>query len=113
MTHYLPHILSLLIAGAGWFYLFYSQAAKTLSSLEGQAANRRRVRLRRAGGALMFVLAILIFAGMETIDPARSPNTFIWVWFGVMLVMFLILLLALMDVRLTASLRKQFKDGKP
>jgi hypothetical protein len=110
MRAYLPHILALLIAAAGWFYMFYSQAATRLAAFESKAANRKRVMLRRLGGGLMFLLAVMIFAGLETIDPKQSPNAFVGVWAGVVVVMFAILVLALVDVRLTGDLRRRDKD---
>ncbi len=111
MKSYLPHILALLIAAAGWFYMFYSQAAQRLAPFEEQSVNRRRVRLRRMGGGMMFLLAVLIFAGLETIDPGQSPSAFVIVWAGVVLAMFVVLVLALLDLRLTARLRRRHKDS--
>jgi peptidoglycan/LPS O-acetylase OafA/YrhL len=92
--------------------MFYSKAAARLAPFESAAVNRRRIRLRRIGGAMMFLLAVLTFAGLETIDPRRSPNAFVGVWAGVVVLMFVILVLALMDMRLTGNLRRRDKDGR-
>jgi drug/metabolite transporter (DMT)-like permease len=112
MTAYLPHILSLLIGAAGWYYMFYSRAAQQLAPFESEAVNRRRVRYRRVGGGLMCVLAVLIFAGLVTIDPGRSPSAFVFTWAGVVVVTFAVLVLALKDVRMARDLRGKSKDDR-
>ena len=57
-------ILALLVvAAAGWFYMFYSRAAHSLTGIENDEINLKRIRLRRVGGLVMFVLAIFFFAG--------------------------------------------------
>ena len=111
MIHYLPGILSLLIAVAGWHYLFYSRAAQRLAreagGLEDDRSNRRRVRLRRANGFVMLLLAVAIFAGTYTADEKTTPNAFVLVWSAAMLLILLLVVLALFDVLLTAKLRRE------
>ncbi len=53
----LTAILALLTGVAGWFYLFFSRAARRLGGVEQQRANRWRNRLRRVNGIVMIVLA--------------------------------------------------------
>ena len=101
----LPTIFALLTGVAGWFYLFYSQAAHRLSGIEDKRLNRRRVRLRRAGGVVMLALAVLFYAGFHTVDPQNDPNAFVTVWLCVFVLLAMIIVLALLDMRLTYRLR--------
>ena len=102
----LSGILSLLIAVAGWFYMFYSRAAHRLGVIESAPANLRRIRLRRINGFAMFLLAVGLFAGVWSVDPKRTPSLFVFIWVGVFLLLFVVVVLALIDVRLTARLRR-------
>jgi hypothetical protein len=108
--HYLPGILSLLIAIAGWHYMFYSRAAQRLArqsgGLEDDRSNRQRIRLRRLNGLVMLMLAVAIFAGTYTADEKTTPNAFVLVWSAAMLLILLLVILALFDVVLTARLRR-------
>jgi len=99
-------IFSLLVAAAGWYYMFYSRAVANLSSIEDQSINRRRLRLRRAGGFIMFLLAIALFAGFHSVDSATSAQAFVLVWLSVFVLLLTVLLLAMADVRLTWKLRR-------
>ena len=101
--------LALIIATAGWHYLFYSQAAQRLSGVEEERLNRMRVRLRRAGGVVLLVLGPTFFAGFRTLLPEThfDPTTFLALWLTVLGLMGLMVILALVDVRLTWKLRKQ------
>jgi hypothetical protein len=101
----LSAVFSLLVAAAGWYYMFYSRAVANLSSIEDQAINRRRLRLRRAGGFIMFLLAIALFAGFHTVDSATSAQAFVLVWLSVFVLLLTVLLLAMADLRLTWKLR--------
>ena len=102
----LSGILSLLIAVAGWYYMFYSRAAHRLSTIESAPANLQRIRLRRVNGFAMFLLAVGLFAGVWSIDPKRTPGLFGLVWVSVFILLLVIVILALMDVRFTAKLRR-------
>ena len=64
----LPAILALLTGVAGWFYLFFSKAAHGLAGIEEDRLNRRRVRLRRVGGAVMLLLAVGFYLGFYAAD---------------------------------------------
>jgi len=105
----LATILALLIATAGWHYLFYSRAAERLCGVEEERLNRLRVRLRRAGGVVLLVLGPTFFAGFRTLLPEThfEPFTFLALWLAVMGLMGLMVILALVDVRLTWKLRQK------
>lgn len=98
-------IFSLLTAAAGWYYLFYSNAARRLQPIESQRINLARVRLRRVGGIVMILLAVLFFAGFQE-KIAASGAAYIAIWLIVLLLLLLIVVLALIDLRLTWALRR-------
>ena len=102
----LPGIFSLIVGAAGWYYLFYSRAAEKLVAIEAAEVNRQRSRLRRLGGFCMLLLAVCMSAGFYTFDPKRAPAAFLATWITVFFLLFLIVLFALLDVRLTAKLRR-------
>ena len=109
----MPAIFSLLVAIAGWFYLFYSQAAYRLHGIEDERINRRRIRLRRANGFVMLLLAGFFFAGFYRVDVKESPGPFLAVWIVVFFLMFLVVLLGLLDVWFTAKLRRNRPNTPP
>ena len=96
--------IPLLVGVAGWYYLFYSRAAHRLATIEVNAANARRIRLRRMNGAVMLVLAALIYIGARGIDPEQRPRAFLAVWIGVFFLLLAVVVLALVDLRLTMKL---------
>ena len=102
----LTTILSLLIGIAGWYYLFYSRAAEKLAAVEPHRLNRLRVWLRRAGGLVLLLLAPLFFAGFNSVDPAAEPDAFVAIWVSVVVLLFVNVLLATVDVGLTIKLRR-------
>src|SRR5918993_627314 len=100
MRPYLPAMFSLVVAAAGWFYMFYSKAAHNLSGMENDARN-----LRRVGGFIMFLLAIAFFVLFQP----YVWNSSVKALGMLLLVMFLLLaivVLGLIDLRLTWQLRK-------
>jgi len=107
---YFPAIFSIIIAAAGWYYLFYSPAASRLAGIESSVNNSRRRRLRRANGTVLFALAVAFFAGFYTVDADNNPHAFVLVWLAVFALLFIAVVLALMDVRLTAKLRREHRD---
>ena len=114
MIRYLPAIFSLLVAAAGWFYLFYSRAAHNLSGIEDPVINRRRMTLRRVGGVAMFLLAIAFFAGFYTFDPSTQGESFLVTWVAVLVLLMAITVLGLLDLRMTWQLRKRSpRRGSP
>ncbi len=111
--HPLAAILSLLIAAAGWFYMFYSRAAEKLADIEAQAINLRRIRMRRAGGLAMFLLAIFFFAGFRPVNNEESARWYLFIWMMVILLLGLIVILGLIDLRLTMKLRRHRRQDPP
>jgi len=106
-------LFALIVATAGWFYMFYSRAAQKLGGVEGAATNLQRVRLRRVNGFMMFLLAVGIFAGVWTFDWRLSPLPFMLIWVGVFVLLFVMVVLALLDLRLTAKLRRNARAQPP
>lgn len=102
-------ILAAATAAAGWYYLFYSRAAHKLEGVESERINRRRARLRRAGGGVLLVLGTLFFAGSQDV----APVAFLLIWSGVMVLLLAIVVLALIDLRLTWQLQKKRRHGPP
>ena len=108
----LTAILALLTGVAGWFYLFFSRAARRLGGVEQQWANRWRNRLRRVNGVVMIVLAALLYGGTYAADENLHPKEFILIWMSVTLLVGVILLLVLIDLRLTIVLRERLRRGQ-
>ena len=109
---YLAGIFALLTGAAGWYYLFYSRAAHRLSDIEDERLNARRVRLRRVGGVAMLLLGGFLFAGFYNLDnAAQSPGAFLGVWVTVFALLIVIVVLAMIDVRLTHRLRRARQRG--
>ncbi len=105
-------ILALLVGIAGWYYLFYSTAASRLAGLEESAANGRRRRLRRVNGGVMLVLAGLFYLGFA-LDPHLQPKPFVSVWVAVVVLLAVVLALAVIDLRLTAGIRRRLRRPEP
>lgn len=115
---YLPGIFALLVAAAGWFYLFYSRAAAKLTGVEEDRPNRLRIGLRRANGIVMILLAVAFYAGYYT----TAPNSPWWAfcWLSVLVLLAAILILAMIDLHLTRKfwqarrdLRRELRQGPP
>ncbi|HEX8525166.1 MAG TPA: hypothetical protein VF669_23145 [Tepidisphaeraceae bacterium] len=112
----LPGALAFLIGAAGWFYLFYSRAASNLSLIEDQKLNARRVSFRRFNAVLMLILAVLLAVGYYAFDPeqltAQNRAVLAIVWLAVLALLSGILILALIDVRLTYKLRQAIRERR-
>ena len=108
----LPGVLALLIGVAGWFYLFYSKATSNLSTIEEQRLNARRTNLRRVGALIMLLLAVLIAVGTYGLDPERPTAGFFVLWLVVIGLLMAIVILALVDVRLTVRLRMALRERR-
>ncbi len=104
-------IVSLLIAIVGWYYTFDTHAAEKLATVENAGINRLRIRLRRAGGCAMMALAICFFAGFYTVDFRDQPHAFVAIWIAVIALLATLVVLALVDLRLTSKLRR--RRGQP
>ena len=109
---YLAGIFALLTGASGWFYLFYSRAAQRLSGIEEQRLNDQRVALRRVGGVVMLLLAGFFFTGVYALDqPGWAPLTIMFVWLAVFVLLIAVVVLALIDLRLTRKLRSRRDKG--
>ena len=107
---YLVAIFSLLVAVAGWHYLFYSRAAQRLEGIEDERLNRKRVLLRRIGGGVMLGLAGCFLSLFWSFDLDRTEHvsaTFFVVLLAIFGLLATIVVLALIDLRLTHQLRKR------
>lgn len=102
---WLPIIFCLIVATAGWYYMFYTHAADNLASVEASAVNRRRVRLRRVGGFAMILLALLFYYGVNALEY-RNAAAAAWFLFAVLALMMVIIALGLYDLRLTNRIRR-------
>ena len=98
-------IFSLLVAAAGWYYMFYSRAATNLQGIEEQRLNRWRQRLRQTNGAVVMLLAIGVFALTNKFEPTSSPAIAACILMAVMVLLAIMMLLGLLDLRLTWRLR--------
>jgi hypothetical protein len=113
MISALPAIFSLLVAAAGWYYIFYSSAATRLAPIEHTGINRMRIFLRRAGGVVMILLATTFYAGIVAVERQNGPAAAGFL-FAVACLMIVVISLALVDLRLTRGLRKsQGKEHHP
>ena len=108
----LPGILALLIGVAGWFYLSYSRAAANLSNIEDQRVNTLRTMLRRVGAAVMLILATLLAVGTYGFDLEHPSIQFFMIWLAVLVLLIAIVVLGLIDVRLTFKLRHTFRQRR-
>ena len=109
ITRALPGVLALLVGVAGWFYLFYSRAAANLSGIEDAKLNSRRAHLRRFGAVVMLTLAVLIAVGSYGFDPEHPTAQFFMLWLVVIALLFMMMILGLIDVRLTYRLRRSMR----
>ncbi|MFI5380190.1 MAG: hypothetical protein ACHRHE_12905 [Tepidisphaerales bacterium] len=104
---WLTGIFALFVAGAGWHYLFYSRAARRLETVEQQAANALRTRLRRIGGLCMLLLGGALFALLNVLDLERPSAAAAALLLAILILLGTITALALVDLRLTWRLRRR------
>lgn len=104
---YIPAIFAFLVAAAGWFYLWHSDAAAALKGLEEAPLNRLRIRLRRIGGAAMLLLALCFYLGYIFVTQRRNAVLALCCLLGVGVLLVMVLVLATIDVRLTRRLKQQ------
>lgn len=109
---WLAGILALLIAIAGWFYLFYSKAAHKLTGLENAAINTRRIRLRRVAGVVLLLLASCFYAGFSRLDAPLSAGEFIAIWGAVLVLLLCVVVLGLIDLRYTIRFYNQREQNQ-
>ena len=97
-----------MVAGSGWYYMFYSRAAHRLGAVEDRRINLSRIRCRRAAGGLLALMGMLIFAGSQPrFEPQTHPRTYMSIWTAVMVLLFVVVVLAMVDLRLTLKLRRE------
>jgi len=101
---WLPGIFAVVVAAAGWYYLFYSQAAIKLHGVEQTAQNRLRVRLRRVGGLVILLLAAAFYAMFVMLRRERFAAAGILL-LAVMVLMCGVMVLGLIDLRFTHRMR--------
>src|SRR5262249_10200576 len=109
MLKHLPDIFALLVLAAGWYYIFYSPAAKKLAEIENHKLNTFRIRLRRFNGVVMMLLAVAFYAA-DT--PVTEPRSATFVFMGIILLMAAMMFLALIDLQLTRRLRRDRKKDR-
>jgi drug/metabolite transporter (DMT)-like permease len=102
--YWLPAVFALIVMAAGWYYVFYSPAAGRLTGVESDNANRLRIRLRRANGIAMMLLAVCFYAVGYSIT---RPVSFVLAMLVILVLLMVVLALALVDVRLTARFRRE------
>jgi hypothetical protein len=100
-------ILALLVGIAGWYYLFYSQAAKQLGQVEDSAVNRWRLLLRRVNSVVLLLMAVGFYAGFAAVDSHSQPLMYLLVWTVVCILVVIAVALAVIDLRLTAKIRRK------
>jgi hypothetical protein len=108
-VRHLPALLALLVLASGWYYLFYSPAAHRLKGIEQPGPNALRMRLRRANGVVMMLLAVAFFAAAYTVDEHTPRATAMLVLMSIPLLLCGMISLALIDVRLTQRMRRDRK----
>jgi len=101
---WLPGIFALIVAAAGWYYLFYSQAAMRLQGVEQTAQNRSRIRLRRVGGLVILLLAAAFYAMFVMLRRERFAAAGVLLLI-VMVLMGAVMVLGLIDLRFTHRMR--------
>jgi Na+/H+ antiporter NhaD/arsenite permease-like protein len=108
---YLPGIFALLVAAAGWYYLFYSSAARKLAGVEDAATNQLRIRLRRVCGVVMMLMAVAFYAGTVAFSNDRVREAG-WLYLAMMVLMGAMVVLGLVDLRLTNRLRRHERRNR-
>jgi hypothetical protein len=105
----LPTGFCLLVAIAGWHYMFYSVAADSLAGVENSRLNRRRVLLRKAGGLAMFLLGVFFFAGFHAVEVDCPARGFYLIWAIVLFLLLAIVVLGAIDLLMTRKLSQQHR----
>jgi peptidoglycan/LPS O-acetylase OafA/YrhL len=109
----LPAAFALLVAATGWYYLFQVRVPVDPGDEQGRLFNLRRYRLRRLGGLMMLALGVLIFAGFFAVDQTQPTRAFFLIWLSVCILVVAVLMLALVDIRLTWKMRQLQRHCNP
>lgn len=100
-----------LITIVGLFGLYYMLGSFPFL-LEGVDSDRRRNfrrRLRRVGGTLLVMLALLLYAGLRQIEPKTNPLLFLACWGSIGLILLGIFALAIIDFGQTLAALKSHR----
>jgi len=108
----LPAIFALLCGAAGWFYFLHASRAARLAHIEDARNNVLRIRLRRIGGILMFVLAVAFYASYALSQQRGHPVLVLTCMTVTLLLLPVILFLAWVDLRLTRKMRENMKERR-
>jgi Na+/H+ antiporter NhaD/arsenite permease-like protein len=107
-------IFCIVVAAAGWYYLFYSRAAERLGAVEPRPENLQRVRLRRVGGFVIMLLGATLYVGFFGVSWDPPTRAFATVWMLVFALLAAAVILAMADVYLTGKLRRyRQQDVRP
>jgi len=109
---YLPAIFALLCGAAGWFYFLHASRASRLSGLEAERDNALRIRLRRIGGILMFILSVTFYASYALAHQRGNALLVLACMSVTVLLLPVILFLAWVDIRLTRKMRQHMKERR-
>lgn len=107
---YLPGIFAVLTLIAGWHYLMHSTAAGRLAGLEQEKLNRRRTHWRRAGGLVMLLTGMGVLFATYGFDQQNPGAVLLMIWLAVCALLVAMVVLALLDLRLTWKLRRGDKE---
>lgn len=98
------------VALIGAYYLVNASAVNWLGNLEGQGVNRIRVRLRRVNGVVLLLMSVALYLGVSRLlqirqgEPAGLVAPLAWI--ATLPLLLAMLVLAMLDVRLTRSLKR-------
>jgi hypothetical protein len=106
----LPAIFALLVGAIGWYYLFYSQAVTRLGGIEENRTNRVRGMLRRINAIVMLLIALGIALIVYKFDNDQSRAKGAVTLLAVLFLSLMMIILGLIDVRLTWKLRRALRD---
>jgi uncharacterized membrane protein len=108
----LPAIFALIVGAVGWYYLFYSRSASGLSAIEAGPQNRLRSVLRRVNAIVMLLIAAGIAVAFTWYDRSGQERQFVLMSMAILLLLVVLVVLGLIDLRLTWKLRQQLRERK-
>ena len=104
-------LICLPVALVGLYYAVNAGGGTALQQAEGERANRVRGRLRRANGLVMVALSVVGYVAVSRTFPAPPDGKYglaaPLAWLATLPLLLVMVLLALLDARLTRSLRKE------
>jgi hypothetical protein len=105
-TDFLVIAFATVCAGAGLMYVLRVGASGELAEFEASRRNQIRTTLRKFGGLLMVGVGLCLIVGYLS---TRNPSPSAWAllpWGVLLLLVFMLMCLALVDLRLTQLLRR-------